>query len=54
MDPSNFLVMRRRYHPKIVSRFATQATSFALRPSRLPISASVARSGSDTRNRDGR
>ena len=54
-EPSNFLAMSRRYQARIVSGFATQATSFsALRPSRLPISASVDRSGSDRRNRDDR
>jgi hypothetical protein len=44
-----------RYHLSMVSGLATQATCCsALRPSRLPISASVDLSGSDRRNRVGR
>ncbi len=54
-DPSNFCAISWRYHARMVSGFATQATSFnKLRPSRLPISASVDLSGSESRTRGGR
>src|SRR5215471_18743734 len=44
-----------RYQAGMVSGLAAQATfSRALRPSRLPISASVRRSGSDRRSRAGK
>ena len=54
-DPSNFAAINRRYPARIVSGLETQATcARALRPSLLPISASVSRSGSDSRSREGR
>src|SRR6516162_6034431 len=54
-EPSNLRAISRRYQVRIVSGLATQATfSRALRPTRLPISASVRRSGSDRRSRAGR
>jgi len=54
LDPSNFLAISRRYHVRMVSGFATHATSARhLRPSRLPISARVALSGSESRSRAG-
>jgi hypothetical protein len=54
-EPSNFRAISFRYQAKMVSGLATQATYFsAVRPSRLPISASVDRSGSDSRSRAGR
>ena len=54
LEPSNFLVMSLRYQARMVSGLATQATPrSALRPSRFPISARVARSGSFNRNVDG-
>jgi hypothetical protein len=55
LDPSNWRAISPQYQARIVSGLATQATcSSALRPSLLPISASVALSGSDRRKRVGR
>src|SRR5215472_9735626 len=46
------LAIRRRYQARMVSGWATGATSLsALRPSRLAISARVTRSGSESRSR---
>ena len=54
-DRSNFAAINRRYQARIVSGLATQATcARALRPSLFPISASVSRSGSDSRRYEGR
>src|SRR5215472_19162299 len=54
-EPSNLWAISRRYQARIVSGLATQATfPRALRPTRLPISARVRRSGSDRRSRAGR
>jgi hypothetical protein len=54
LEPSNFLATSFRYQARMVSGLATQATSrSALRPTRFPISARVARSGSLNRNLDG-
>ena len=53
-EPSNFAATSRRYQPRIVSGLAIQVTlARAFRPNLRPISASVARSGSDKRSRDG-
>ncbi len=47
LEPSNLRAIRRRYHARIVSGLAIQATRWsAVRPSRLPISARVDRSAS--------
>src|SRR5215467_8728396 len=54
-EPSNLRAISRRYQARMVSGLAAQATfSRVLRPSRLPISASVRRSGSDRRSLAGR
>jgi hypothetical protein len=54
LEPSNFSATSLRYQLRMVSGLATQATSpNAIRPSRFPTSASVARSGLLKRNRDG-
>jgi hypothetical protein len=45
-EPSNLLAISLRYHVRMLSGLATWATyAKALRPRRLPISASVDRSG---------
>jgi hypothetical protein len=54
LEPSNFWAINLRYQARIVSGFATQATSWsALRPRRLPISGRVTRSGLESRTRAG-
>src|SRR5579864_7382682 len=55
LEPSNLLAISLRYQARMVAGLATRATSAkALRPSRLPISASVDLSGLDKRSRGGR
>ena len=52
LEPSNLLAISLRYQTRMVAGLATRATSArALRPSRLPISASVDLSGLDKRSR---
>jgi hypothetical protein len=54
LEPSNFLAMSRRYQSGSCRAWPHRDVFSALRPSRLPISASVDLSGSVSRNRGDR